>query len=356
VYRWGLFRGLAVAGVMLSSACGGPTTPTQVPPPVPVTPDPPKITCPVSQTAQSPDGASTPVSFAAPIVVNGQVPVTTSCTPSAGSPFSVGQKTVVCAATDALQRTDSCSFLVTVLNPSKLFTTSFLAFGDSITWGEDGQNSTSSTASIMSLRFHPSVRMPEAQQYPFQLQQMLADRFKTQTPTVANAGAPGEAASDPATLTRFMGLTSRGQYSVALIMEGTNDLYNRDDRIFPAAYDGLRSMIRNAKGRGLRPYLATIPPMDPTKCVPVCRGLPWSLVSGFNDGVRSLATTEGVTLVDVYQGFNGNLSLLGPDGLHPAAEGYAKIAELFFTAIKQTLETSSASGVRTLRAPTSATH
>jgi lysophospholipase L1-like esterase len=142
---------------------------------------------------------------------------------------------------------------------------------------------------------------------------------------------------------------------VALIMEGTNDLYNRDDRIFPAAYDGLRSMIRNAKGRGLRPYLATIPPMDPTKCVPVCRGLPWSLVSGFNDGVRSLATTEGVTLVDVYQGFNGNLSLLGPDGLHPAAEGYAKIADLFFAAIKQTLETSSASGVRTLRAPTSAT-
>jgi lysophospholipase L1-like esterase len=62
-----------------------------------------------------------------------------------------------------------------------------------------------------------------------------------------------------------------------------------------------------------------------------------------------------VTLVDIYQGFNGDLSLLGPDGLHPAAEGYAKIADLFFAAIKQTLETSSASGVRTLRSPTSAT-
>ena len=44
-------------------------------------------------------------------------------------------------------------------------------------------------------------------------------------------------------------------------------------------------------------------------------------------------------LVDVYQGFGGNLALVGPDGLHPSADGYAKIADLFFTAIKQTLET-----------------
>ena len=63
---------------------------------------------------------------------------------------------------------------------------------------------------------------------------------------------------------------------------------------------------------------------------------------------------EGVTLVDVYQGFGGNLGYLGPDGLHPSADGYAKIADLFFTAIKSTLETSSSSGVRTLRLGTSA--
>ena len=50
-----------------------------------------------------------------------------------------------------------------------------------------------------------------------------------------------------------------------------------------------------------------------------------------------------MTLVDVYQGFGGNLALIGPDGLHPSADGYAKIADLFFTAIKQTLETPSTS-------------
>ena len=343
-----------VVNAIVLVACGGPTTPTQVPRPVPPTADPPKITCPAAQTAQSLDGGSTTVTFAAPTVSNGQAPVTTNCTPSAGSAFTVGQRTVTCTVTDALQRADTCSFLVTVLNPPKLTTTSFLAFGDSITWGEDGQNSISTSQSIMSSRFHPAVQLPLAQQYPRELQQSLVNRYKTQSPAVDNQGHPGEAASDPAALKRFIALTSSRRYSVVLIMEGTNDLYARDDRIVPFAIDGLRSMIRDAKGRGIRPYLATIPPMNPTACVPVCRGLPWSLVSGFNDSVRTLATTEGVTLVDVYQGFGGNLALVGSDGLHPAAEGYAKIAGLFFEAIRQTLETSSSSGVLNLHRASSA--
>ena len=99
----------------------------------------------------------------------------------------------------------------------------------------------------------------------------------------------------------------------------------------------------------MRPYLATIPPMNPSACVPVCRGLAWSLVVGLNDNIRTLATAEGVPLVDVYQGFNGDLGLLGPDGLHPAAEGYVKIADLFFAAIKQTLEVPSPAAPLTIR-------
>jgi lysophospholipase L1-like esterase len=343
-----------VASAVAAAACTGTTTPTQVAPPVTVVPDPPKITCPAAQTAQSADGLQATVTFSAPVVANGQAPVTMTCTPPTGSVFSVGQKTVTCSAIDALQRTATCSFTVTVAPPPKLSMTSFLAFGDSITAGEDGQNSIASSARLMSARIHPSVLFPFAHRYPTELQQQLAARYTTQSPTVDNQGQPGEAASDPATLTRFTSLTATRRYAVVLILEGTNDLYNRDDRIFPFAYDALRSMIRDAKGKGLRPYLATIPPMNPTACVPVCRGLPWSLVAGFNDGVRSLAATEGVTLVDVYQGFNGNLALVGPDGLHPSADGYAKIADLFFTAITQTLETPSTSSVLTLRNMTTA--
>jgi lysophospholipase L1-like esterase len=331
---------------MMIAACASPSKPTQVPVPAPATPDPPKITCPAAQTGQSLDGGATAITFTAPSVLNGQTPVTTICSPAAGSPFTIGQATVTCTATDALQRRDSCSFVVTVLTPPRLSTTAFLAFGDSITAGEDGQNSTAPSQSAMSARFHPSVLFPVGQRYPAELQAQLTARYKTQSPTVDNQGSAGEAASDPATVRRFAALTSTRRYSVALIMEGSNDLYDRDDRIFPRAIDGLRSMIRDAKGRGLRPYLATIPPMNPSACVPVCRGLPWSLVSGFNDSVRTLATTEGVTLVDVYQGFGGNLALVGPDGLHPSAEGYARIADLFFTTIKQTLETSVPTGAQ----------
>jgi lysophospholipase L1-like esterase len=349
----GVAAGLLLNAIVLAG-CADSTTPTAVPKPVPVTPDPPKITCPAAQTAQSIDGGATAVTFTAPTVLNGQPPVNTTCTPAAGSAFSVGQRTVTCAATDALQRTDTCSFIVTVVSPPKLSTTSFMSFGDSITAGEDGQNSIAPSLSVMSSRFHPMVLFPSSQRYPQELQQLLVDRYKTQSPTVSNQGAPGEAASDPAALRRFTGLTSSGRYSVVLIMEGTNDLYDRDDRIVPAAIDGLRKMIRDAKSRSIRPYLATIPPMNPGACVPVCRGLAWSLVSGFNDNVRGLATAENVPLVDVYQGFGGNQALIGPDGLHPSADGYAKIADLFFSAIKQTIEVSSAPGIRTLHRGTSA--
>lgn len=331
---------------MIIAACASPSKPTQVPVPTPATSDPPKITCPAAQTAQSLDGGATAVPFTAPSVLNGQTPVTTICSPAAGSPFSIGQATVTCTATDALQRADTCSFVVTVLTPPKLSTTSFLAFGDSITAGEDGQNSTAPSQSEMSARVHPSVLFPLAQRYPTELQTLLSNRYRTQSPTIDNQGFPGEAASDPAAVRRFTSLTSSRRYSVALIMEGSNDLYDRDDRVVPRAIDGLRSMIRDAKSRGMRPYLATIPPMNPAACVPVCRGLAWSLVSGYNDSVRALASGEGATLVDVYQGFGGNLALVGPDGLHPSAEGYAKIADLFFTAIKQTLETSVPTGAQ----------
>lgn len=350
--RSAIFRACLASGALTLAACGGTTSPTQVTSPVPVAivADPPKITCPAPQSAQSPDGSAAAVTYTAPTVANGQSPVTTTCTPSAGSSFTVGQRIVTCTATDALQRTDTCSFLVTVLDPPKLAATSFLAFGDSITAGEDGQNSTAPSLSLMASRFHPSVLFPSSQRYPQELQQELAAHYKTQFPAVDNQGVPGEAANDPATFGRFTTLTSTRKYTVALIMEGTNDLYDRDDRIVPFAIGALRSMIRDAKGRSIRPYLATIPPMNPSACVPVCRGLAWSLVPGFNDSVRALALTEGVTLVDVNQAFGTDLSLLGPDGLHPSSAGYQKIADLFYKTIQQTLETSAASttGVRTL--------
>jgi hypothetical protein len=85
----------------------------------------------------------------------------------------------------------------------------------------------------------------------------------------------------------------------------------------------------------------------------------WYLVPDVNTQIRALATAQNVTLVDVYQALNTDVgTLIGPDGVHPTVAGYAKIADTFFAAIKQTLEQVSsgvASGVSRGRTGSSAT-
>jgi lysophospholipase L1-like esterase len=102
------------------------------------------------------------------------------------------------------------------------------------------------------------------------------------------------------------------------------------------AIAGLRTMVLDAKSRNIRPFLATIPPMDPLGF----RGMVYGheYVAGFNDRIRQVASLENVALVDVYQAFGGNLALLSADGVHPNPGGYQRIADTFFTAIKTTAE------------------
>ena len=335
---------LGIAAALLAGACGGTTTPTPPPPPPPVE-DPPKITCPAAQTVQLTSGSTIAVSYTA-AAINGRAPVVIACSPPSGSPFSVGQATVTCTATDALQRTNQCAFAVTVLPLPKLAVTRFFAFGDSITKGEDG----SAVQAPATSRFYPRVILPPAQTYPGALLQELSARYTTQPLKVDNWGNPSEAVTDPGTFARFAALTSSGQYEAALIMEGTNDLYKARNSggnpatIMEQAAAGLRSMVRDAKSRGIRPLLATIPPMDPAGVRGAVFGA--ELVPGFNDRIRSVAAAETVALVDVYQAFGGNLALLSADGVHPNAGGYQKIADTFFASIKSTAEAAGVSGAR----------
>jgi lysophospholipase L1-like esterase len=325
-------RALIVFTALLASACASSTTPTPPPPP---TEDPPKITCPVVPPIQLLTGTvSAPIAFA-PTTTNGKAPVTTACVPASGSTFPVGVTPVACTATDALQRTDVCSFSITVLAvvpPPKLAVTRFFAFGDSITKGEDGNAQTSTSP------FRSRVLLPIAQTYPGALQQLLVDRYKTQSPNVENWGNPSEAITDSGTLNRFVTLTSSGNYDAALIMEGTNDLYKArngtgiKDQVLAAAVAGLRTMVRDAKSRNIRPFLATIPPMNPAGFRGAVYGS--EFVADFNESIRQVASLENVPLVDVYQAFGGNLTLLSTDGVHPNAGGYQKIADTFFTSIK----------------------
>ena len=331
---------LVAAAALITTACGNSTGPTPLPP----TEDPPKIVCPAPLTIQLVSGSSIAVTYPGPTTVNGKPPVATACAPVSGSLFNVGATSVACIATDALQRTDVCSFTVTVLAPVPppvLAVTTFFAFGDSITWGDDGRNSASDPLG----RLFPRVQLPDPQTYPSVLQQSLRDRYKAQLPAVKNEGKPGESVTDSGTFPRFVALTSGRKYEAVLIMEGTNDLqkaHNAADAasregILGSAAAGLRQMVGDAKQHGLRPLLATIPPMNPSGSRGAVYGA--ELVSSFNNRIRSVAAAENITLVDVNLAFGGNLALLGSDGVHPNADGYNTIAGAFFDGIRRTLET-----------------
>jgi len=337
---------LVIAVALMAAACGGSTAPTPPPPPVE---DPPKITCPAPLTIQLTGTATTATATYTPTVVNGKAPVTLSCTPPSGSSFGRGQSTVNCTATDALQRSSPCAFTVTVTDPPKLTQTRFVSFGDSITAGEDGIDGGPNTSFLCvptvtsTGGIRQRVILPDAQTYPGQLQTKLTQRYAAQSPTVLKRGCPGEFAA-PATLpsatrARFDAIVSTGQYDVVLIMEGSNDL---DAPVYSdpvgSAAAALRSFVTDAKSVGMKPLLATIPPMNPAGR----RGSGAAKVTQLNDRIQQIAGIEAVPLVDVYAAFNGNLTLLGDDGLHPNVDGYAVIAKAFSDVITSTFEVKTA--------------
>jgi lysophospholipase L1-like esterase len=351
--RW--FTAVGVCAGM--AACGGSkTAPTP-------TSEAPSIACPVApDPVDSLDGSAQVVSFPAPTVTGGQAPLTTSCTPVSGSSFVIGTTTVTCTTADARARTASCTFPVVVQPPPKLPVTSFLAFGDSLTWGEDGRD----TASALDFGQRVFVQVPQSQRYPDILQQELQARYRQQQVSVMNAGCPGESlsdpgdfknncfgerADDPSAFRRFTSIASLHRWDAVLFMEGSNDadMASGDSRVLPVAIDYLRKMIEDAKGRGMQVIVGTIPPMVPPGALGRAKGA--AVVPTFNDMVRALATSEGVPVADVYQAFGADApTLIGFDGLHPNPAGYQRMADSFFDTIKSALETrASATRVKTNR-------
>lgn len=319
----------------LVQACSGSNTRPSPPPPPPI-PDAPKLTCPAPVTLLSPLASPISVVYGTPTVAAGDPPVTIACTPISGSIFPVGATQVTCTATDNRQRTDTCAFAITVNAPPKIGATRYVAFGDSMTAGEIVSEGSG---------YFRTLRVDPAKAYPADLQRNLADVYTTQAASISveNQGRPGEAAADA--VGRFRGVIGRAGIEAVTLMDGANDLADRDSRTAANGLSAIRTMVQMAKGRGLHVFLATLPPMNPNGCCPN-RGLPASTVPAFNDAIRGIANAEAATLVDVYEAFNGDITtLVDADGLHPTAAGYQKIADTFFKAIKQDLEQPAASSL-----------
>jgi lysophospholipase L1-like esterase len=324
---------LAAAGSALIAGCGS------TPPVAPTPPsNPPALACPAAVTTPSIDGRPIAVTYPDPTITGGQSPFTLTCAPVSGASYAVGTTPVTCTVTDAQRRTATCSFPITVVIPPtpRIGLTNFVAFGDSITRGEDGRN-TNLQGESQTERFRPLIFFPDPQTYPGVLLGELDARYTAQAISVVNSGNPGESVSALGTFPRFR--TTTAGAGAVLLLEGANDLTEalRDSTVETAAINGLRRMVEDAKSRGVRVYLATLTPMNPAGS----RGGAWNLVPGFNTQVSALAAAEGVALVDLYQALFPDIgTYIGFDGLHPTAAGYAKIADTFFAVIKQTLETS----------------
>jgi len=299
----------------LAAACSSPTRPSPTPPPP--TPDPPVLTCEADLTLESLDGMPVQYTVKAPTVAGGAAPIGVVC--NAPDAFPVGTTTVACTATDALGQQGSCSTEITVEVPPVLPVTYFLAFGDSLTAGEV-------KPAQMFAFVDPLIS------YPYRLQGLMSQRYRGQTIVVENSGVGGEIATEQG-IVRLANEVNQKQPDVVLLMEGTNDLNGYSPRQVASTLEG---MTRDSLQRGAVVFLATLPPAQPDLRPTQAAGIP--VLNEMIKGIAGKYYPRGVYLVDVYAPFAADMTLIGPDGLHPTVEGYAVMAQVWFEAIVAALD------------------
>jgi lysophospholipase L1-like esterase len=273
------------------------------------------------------------------MAVAGDPPVNITCSSASGALFPLGSTLITCTARDAKQRVATCDFEIQVKAAPpgpRLSATKFMAFGDSIA---EGVTSTCVRTNSLMTFAETMLVLPKAANdpwtYPNVLQALLRSRYSAQTPTVANRGLAGESVASGAT--RLPGALSADTPEVLLLQEGANDI---NQGVPPTAIGAsLTTMVREARTRGVHVLLGTLLPQRPLGVGGSCRGFGADNVTAANTQIRSVASAEGATLVDLHQVFSPDIGILiGPDGLHPSEAGYAKIADAFFDAIKSRFE------------------
>jgi lysophospholipase L1-like esterase len=193
----------------------------------------------------------------------------------------------------------------------------YMAFGDSITFGE-GSNDGSGYRSYLEANLRSYWGGT------------ASVRNEGKSATRSNAGAG-----------RIGGSLDRTRPAYTLILYGTNDWNDiecRDDRFPCYTIDSLRSMIRDARSVQSNPILGTIIPVNPAFADrQATERNDW--VKRMNDQIRALARTERVAVADLHAAFLRQASLppLYTDFLHPNEQGYALIAQEFLRGITQPL-------------------
>lgn len=295
-------------------------------PPTPV--DAPSITCPADISKDVEQGPLI-VNYTPPVVTGGAAPVATVCSTESGASFPGGTTDVTCTATDSIQQKAQCLFHVNVNVIPKLKGTTFLAFGDSITWGQVASE-------VINVRDKDPLN-----NYPTVLEALLRDKYRLQTGQISvdNEGSPGEhvATGKP----RLEDVLRASVPDVLLLLEGANDANDATGPIPGKTYtpdetadwivSTLRDDVVQARQRGVQLVIwSTLLPevAGRSSAAGVDR------IPVVNDLIHKYESRTDAVLVDSFAAFDPQKELLiGVDGLHPTIAGYKKLAGLFLDAI-----------------------
>jgi lysophospholipase L1-like esterase len=300
-----LLSNITFLTAVLVSAVGCGNGPIQPPPPPPQL----QISCPAPMVreATSPQGAD--VHFDTPAATGGRAPYTVQCQPGSGRTFAIGETPISCTATDADMKQASCGFGITIRATQTIAKTKFTAFGDSMTEG------------VVSLV--PLIMLGPPDTYPFKLEQMLRERYPSQSIVVVNRGVSGDHTRDG--VKKLPAVLDAERPEVLLLLMGINAINSLSTS---EQASNLRMMIMMAQGRGADVLIATVMPMLPTNRN-YQAGTP-AKVQALNAQIFMLAAQYNLGFpVDLYGLFQARPELIGSDGLHPSVEGQTEIARAF---------------------------
>ncbi len=189
---------------------------------------------------------------------------------------------------------------------------SFVAFGDSITYG--------------------SMNGPfQGKGYPPRLQGLLEDDFLD--PAVLNRGIPGEATWEG--MSRIYSVINMDLAQYLLLMEGTNDVTEASYSMATSAFN-LRQILDTSLNAGMFPLISTIIPRARSRWTAIARERTLDL----NSRIAALVADMHVMPVLNYKAFinfpteaGGYEALISSDDIHPNDLGYQVMAETWYQAI-----------------------
>lgn len=195
---------------------------------------------------------------------------------------------------------------------SNLLKESFIAFGDSITYGWMNGDA-------------------KEKGYVPRLQDLLHETFED--PNVINRGVPGEPTWEA--LSRIVSVITSDLALYLFLMEGTNDASILDYSMDTTAFN-LREMVNKCFQYDVFPLISTIIPRAGYRWTSSAKQRTFYL----NKRIKEIAEDLGIFFIDNFMSFysfpddQGGFESLIADGLHPNEDGYQLMAETWYDKIK----------------------